>query len=67
MRKKEIEEFAIKLDQLLNEYGLSICSDNYFTPAVIIDEKKEGGFSYHFKNGKIELDTNTFFVEEDEE
>lgn len=66
MRKDELKTFAQKLGQLENDYRVEVCSDNYYTRAVIIDTKKEDGFSYHYEHGRIELDTNTHLVGEDE-
>ncbi|GGB41778.1 hypothetical protein GCM10011409_19160 [Lentibacillus populi] len=56
MRKEEIKEFAQKLYALEKQYGVELCSDNYFTRASIVDIKRDRMFAYHYDKGKIELD-----------
>lgn len=63
MRRDEIREFAKELKNLEHKYGVFIHSDNYHTRAIIND--KCGRFAYHYKNGEIELDHNTFIESED--
>lgn len=58
MRQDEIAEFATKLHELEQQYGVVVHSDNYHTRAIINDVKSE--MAYHYKDGKIELDHNTF-------
>ncbi|WP_117168879.1 hypothetical protein [Paraliobacillus sediminis] len=67
MRKDEIRDFAKKLRLLEEEYSVDVISDNYFTPAVIVDIKGQSGFSYQYYQGDIKLDTNTYKVGSDEE
>jgi len=66
MRKDEIKEFANKLRSLESQFQVEVISDNYFTRAVIVDVQERRGFSYHYKHGNVELDTNTYLVGEDE-
>lgn len=63
MRRKKVQEFAKKLNELEKQYGVIIHSDNYYTDAIIND--MQDGFSYHYNDGNIELDENTFLENED--
>lgn len=63
MRKNEIQLFAKELQKLENKYGVFIHSDNYHTRAIVNDISS--GLAYHYKEGEIELDQNTFVEVED--
>lgn len=56
MRKKELVEFAQKLNQLEKQYGVELCSDNYHTRAAIVDIKRDRMYAYLYDKGTIELD-----------
>ncbi|MEC5422400.1 hypothetical protein QGM71_02705 [Virgibacillus sp. C22-A2] len=67
MRKDELTKFAQELRDLEIKYGVEVCSDNYFTRAVIVDVRDKNGFSYHYKAGDINLDLNVYSENEDME
>ncbi|WP_170126228.1 hypothetical protein [Paraliobacillus ryukyuensis] len=54
MRQKEIREFALKLYAFKKQYGVEICSDNYYTKSTVIDKKTAS--SHHYEKGNIEID-----------
>jgi len=54
MRRLELEEFAQRLYALEQQFSVEVCSDNYYTPAAIIDRKHES--VYHYGKGKVEED-----------
>lgn len=55
MRNKELVEFAQKLNQLEKQFGVELCSDNYYTRAAIVDIKRDRMYAYLYEDGKIEL------------
>lgn len=63
MRRAEIQDFAKKLGELEDLYGVVIHSSDYHTCAVINDA--QGKFSYCYNAGKVELDQDTFHEDED--
>lgn len=56
MREDEVKEFAQKLYELEKQYGVELCSENYFTRAAIIDTKRNRMYAYLYEKGNIESD-----------
>lgn len=56
MREDEIKQFAQKLYSLERQYGVELCSDNYYTRAAIVDIKRDRMYAYLYDKGVIELD-----------